>query len=449
MLDALTGELRDPALEQRYLAETHPTVFRRAVVSALTVMVIWIVLMLDDPFIDGAYQPAITGLRFLGLAVLGWGVWTGLSGGFATLRRSTAVVSLGIAACWLGIAVLNGVVDNHRPLQVALYLLGIGFSGVFSSRQLAAVAAAVALPHYAFHLAVGGSHPLLTGLWLFVVAGQTLAFHRLAGNADRLAHVAQWQLAERVADREHLVAAVGHELRAPLATMRVLARLLDDPVPEHRQRWVGRMNDRIDALDDALLAVMRLGSLSSVETVESTRPVQVAGLWAGVADELQAVRREGTELVHEEGMVAVVQADAELLRVALRNLLTNALRYCEGRVHTRTWLDAEGHFHFEVHDDGPGVPEAQREEVFEPVVRSGHGRKVDEKGVGLGLAVVRRVARAHGGAVTVTDGPLGGALFDLWIPRAPARETAELPAPPTRQRMTSPPPRGAKLNSQA
>jgi signal transduction histidine kinase len=114
----------------------------------------------------------------------------------------------------------------------------------------------------------------------------------------------------------------------------------------------------------------------------------------------------------------VAGSRSQLARV-VGNLLDNAQRHARSRVDVA--VRAEGPWAVvEVADDGAGVPEAERERIFERFVRLDQARARDDGGAGLGLAIARDVAVRHGGALTVRSSPAGGALFELRLPVAPA-----------------------------
>lgn len=110
--------------------------------------------------------------------------------------------------------------------------------------------------------------------------------------------------------------------------------------------------------------------------------------------------------------------DAAALRRALLNLLDNALKHTPdgGTVRCEIRAAAPAHWQIEVSDTGPGVPEAERERIFEPFYRIGSELRRTTPGVGLGLALVRRTAFEHCGQVAVSNSPDGGACFTLTLP---------------------------------
>lgn len=115
------------------------------------------------------------------------------------------------------------------------------------------------------------------------------------------------------------------------------------------------------------------------------------------------------------GAFEVNGSRGQLSRV-IGNLLDNAQRHAEGSVAVSVAADGRG-VRVEVRDDGAGVPEDERERIFERFVRLDDARSRDDGGAGLGLAIARDVASRHGGTLTVDRAAEGGAAFRLWLPR--------------------------------
>lgn len=122
-----------------------------------------------------------------------------------------------------------------------------------------------------------------------------------------------------------------------------------------------------------------------------------------------------------------LSADRALLRRAVQNLLGNALRHAHSRVVVQL-REAPGGVRIAVEDDGPGVPESQRERIFEPFSRLDETRSKSSGGYGLGLAIVRRIAERHGGRIACGAAALGGARFELELPWA----ASSMPPSPAR-----------------
>ncbi|XVQ11753.1 ATP-binding protein [Spirillospora sp. CA-255316] len=223
-----------------------------------------------------------------------------------------------------------------------------------------------------------------------------------------------------VARQRGFVADASHELRSPIASLRTqlevaaahpelldLDGLVDDVV-------------RLQHLAADLLLLARLDAGDRPSPAERARPVELADL---VHEE--AARRSGRP--GAEGRRVRVETDVRasptspgpegrLARV-LGNLLDNAERHAAGVV--LLTLDEEGGAAvLRVADDGPGVPPADRERVFERFVRLDDARARDEGGAGLGLAIARDLVRAQGGTLAVGEAPAGGALFEVRLPLA-------------------------------
>jgi two-component system OmpR family sensor kinase len=212
------------------------------------------------------------------------------------------------------------------------------------------------------------------------------------------------RIQKQIADQRELLAVVSHEIRTPLGHMRVLldlARDAEDPatLDELEQELL-----EVDRLVDRLLASSRL----EFEQVDR-RPLR--------ADELAARALARAELPADllvvETDALALQGDATLLGRALANLVDNARVHGGGLVALRV-LRRDGCLGFAADDAGPGLRVADRERLFESFVRGGAGGKL-----GLGLALVQRIAAAHGGSAFAEDREGGGARVGLWVADEP------------------------------
>ncbi|WP_159620956.1 sensor histidine kinase [Ruania rhizosphaerae] len=200
------------------------------------------------------------------------------------------------------------------------------------------------------------------------------------------------------------VADAAHELHSPLASLRtsldVAAAHPDSYSQEELVSDLGHEVGRMQALVEDLLLLSRLGSAPPRQDELDLREL-VSG----------AVRdaRPGAQIAVEGAGCG--QGDALALTRVLRNLLDNAVRHADSAVRVRV-SDGE----VSVDDDGRGIPEADRERVFERFVRLDEAREREAGGAGLGLAIAREVARAQGGDVAITGSELGGARVVLTIP---------------------------------
>jgi signal transduction histidine kinase len=198
-----------------------------------------------------------------------------------------------------------------------------------------------------------------------------------------------------------LLASASHELRSPLARIRVALELMGADRPDLRDR-VAR---DIAELDDLIAELLLASRLETVEQLERSEDVDLLGL---VAEE--AARAES----EVSGQPVNVRGDAKLLRRLVRNLLENAVRH--GAPPVEASVEASGgRARLRVCDRGPGVPEAERERIFAPFYRLA-SRPPGEGGSGLGLALVRQIARRHGGEARCLPRDGGGTCFEVDLP---------------------------------
>jgi signal transduction histidine kinase len=207
-----------------------------------------------------------------------------------------------------------------------------------------------------------------------------------------------------------LLANASHELRSPLARMRMAVSMLDDATPAQRERLKREIDTNVAELD-ALVEEVLLASRLDARAHELHR--EKIDLLALAAEE--AARVQATV----DGPSLVLQADERLVRRALRNLLENARRYGGSDVALEIAPRARGGAVLRVSDRGPGVPEAMRERIFEPFFRlPGHAEQAG--GVGLGLSLVKQIAERHGGSVRCEARTGGGSSFVIELPDDPS-----------------------------
>lgn len=206
-----------------------------------------------------------------------------------------------------------------------------------------------------------------------------------------------------------LLANASHELRSPLARIRMGLELMQGQPSPATLEEIARNIRELDQLIDEILLASRLDA--SPDDLGPLEPVDLVGLAA------EECARTGAEFETASGVPSVVVPGlTRLLRRLLRNLLENARRHGAGTVSLTLRLKG-AQAEIRVCDQGPGVPSALRERIFEPFFRL-PGASEREGGVGLGLALVRSIAQRHGGSVHCEDRPGGGACFVLRLPLA-------------------------------
>ncbi len=224
------------------------------------------------------------------------------------------------------------------------------------------------------------------------------------------------ELQRSIAMREELLHITSHELRAPTQRLHfslALAREAADPDDrEHAFERVERSLEELDSLIDELLSYVRLTARRAPAGV----PVDVRPVLAALCETLTTLPNRAVLAAPAPcAEPLVVRVEARLVERATSNLILNALRYARSRVQVS--LSREGHaIHIHVDDDGPGIPAAEWERIFEPFHRLDDERTQQSPGFGLGLAIVRRIAEVHGGSVAARGSELGGARFTLSFP---------------------------------
>ena len=234
--------------------------------------------------------------------------------------------------------------------------------------------------------------------------------HDEVGRLARTVNQMLARLQQSVETQQRFVADAAHELRSPITSLRVqleTAGGMSDPSRADMLQETARM----ETLVDQLLLLARADS--DVPWVR-TAPVDLDDLIDS------AVRSSDTRagVVVDTSAVEPVQlaGDAALLERVVRNLVENAVGHADAQVRVAASRVGGGVALLTVDDDGSGVPEDRRQAVFDRFVRLDDSRSRRRGGVGLGLAIVAEIVRAHGGRVEVTDSPLGGARFAVELP---------------------------------
>jgi signal transduction histidine kinase len=218
-------------------------------------------------------------------------------------------------------------------------------------------------------------------------------------------------------ERRFLVTAIAHDLRTPLFTLRGSLEALERGIGNGR--YLGLAQDRAAHLDGLVTDLFRFSRLDYAPETAPFEELDVAALAQRAADAvgpLASERGRAIELHSADGD-ARVNGDPEALLRVLTNLLDNAIRHGRSRVAVTTWR-RNGAVGVDVADDGPGFAEDDLPHVFEPLFRADPARADGDAHSGLGLAIARRLARAHGGDVRAGNEPGGGARLTVELPAA-------------------------------
>ena len=285
---------------------------------------------------------------------------------------------------------------------------------------------AVAAQAGAFVMWLAGATLLLTAVAVLFIRNQVRAIERLAAAAEafgrgldvpsfrphgatevRQAAAAFIDMKSRIQryidQRTALLASVSHDLRTPLTRLKLELALAR---PTQRIQAMKRDVAEMEHMIDEYLAFAR------GETGETVQTVRVRAL---IEEVCEGARRAGAEVevLADPGLEASLRPNA--VKRALANLVMNAAAFGE-RLRVEGRLDASGRLEITVDDNGPGIPADHYEDAFKPFQRLDDARNQNEKGVGLGLAIARDVARGHGGDVVLGESPLGGLRATVTLP---------------------------------
>lgn len=301
---------------------------------------------------------------------------------------------------------------------------------------------------YLFTLPLAVLFTLGLGSWLVrgslrPIASMTRAARRISGthleeqvpttgSGDELDELAT-TLNEMVGRIRHSVermqrfsANAAHELRTPLNALRsrLEVTLEQERTPDEYKKALGETAEQVVSLSEAVHAMMRLAQSEAGLPAEHRAPVVVGTLVREVVEFFEPLAAEqGLRLELGEVEEAIVSGEPAWLHQCIANLVDNAIRYTpEGgsiRVEVAREPGAEGAALVRVRDTGVGIDAAERERIFEPYHRVRSGNPRTGPGAGLGLALAREIARAHGGDVTLESEPGKGSVFSVRLPLAP------------------------------
>jgi signal transduction histidine kinase len=211
-----------------------------------------------------------------------------------------------------------------------------------------------------------------------------------------------------VRDRTLMLAAIGHDLRTPITRLKLRAEFLEDD--ELRTKMLADL----DELEGMISATLAFGRESL--RAEAMTPLDLAELLRTVLDETgDASPATAGQLSYDGPAHITVRGRPLALKRALANLIGNAVKY-GGAARVRLHPPCDGSVLCDIEDEGPGVPDAEQERVFEPFRRLDSSRNRETGGFGLGLPIARDILRAHGGDVALANRREGGLRARVTLP---------------------------------
>ena len=238
--------------------------------------------------------------------------------------------------------------------------------------------------------------------------------YRLAGSFNAMAD----RIQSLISSHKELTNAVSHELRTPIARLRFGMEMLQDSTKEEdRTRFMESMNADIDELDQLVAELLTYARFDRDKPVLEFQRQEIYP-WL---NEIVRQAKMGKDKLSIEFEIAgqdfrYARFDPLLLARALGNLLQNAKRYASSEIKI-VFSNENGYFKLSVDDDGEGIPEADRESIFDAFKRLDASRDRGTGGFGLGLSIVQQITHWHGGEITITDSSLGGASFTIRWPK--------------------------------
>ncbi|WP_404421293.1 ATP-binding protein [Thalassospira australica] len=309
---------------------------------------------------------------------------------------STGTQNLDQPVIWLE-ARINGVAPPPRVvlqniLRIAVSAILIGIIAFFLARRMTRSWAVLA--QAADRVGRGDYPEPVPENGPIEIRRAATAFNRMTARLKRF-----------VEDRTRMLAAISHDLRTPITSLRLRAEFVEDA--ENRSRIIETLNEMEQMVEAAM-------TFAREETAnEETRKIDIAALIEAAVEDLAETGRPIRFL--GDGAPRVYPCRRLSIKRALGNLISNALTFGD-QVEVALKPADDGGIWIEISDDGPGIPADQRDQVFEPFFRLETSRNRQTGGIGLGLAIARTAIRAHGGEIYLEEAPAGGLLARIYLP---------------------------------
>ena len=329
----------------------------------------------------------------------------------ATVRGTTISIVSPMPSSPSEVLVLGPVpLFNWMPFQLAagitllsLFVLSLGVYGLLvpMQRRLREV-------NYALHRMKSGD------MTLRLPVDGTDEMASLATNYNSMSdHIQRLIEAQR-----ELMRAVSHELRTPVARIRFgMEMLAEEDDYDYRLQQVDMIDKDIEALNTLIDEIMTYAKLEQGTPSLDFEKIVLFEVLDQVIVETEALKTQKEIELLAPPINLVVDAERRYLHRVVQNLVGNAVRYCDHKVIVSGGIDDSGMAYVQVEDDGAGVPEEERQRIFEAFARLDDSRTRASGGYGLGLSIVSRIAYWFGGKIAVDQSPiLGGARFTMSWP---------------------------------
>ncbi|MBQ8074036.1 MAG: HAMP domain-containing protein [Clostridia bacterium] len=222
--------------------------------------------------------------------------------------------------------------------------------------------------------------------------------------------------------RNQFVSNASHELKTPLATMKIMLETMiyEPEMPgELRQEFMQDMNHEIDRLTGIITDLLTLTKMDNRQDAMKLEEIDMTALTEEILRLLRPVAEKRSQTLESRITPGVTMTgDRTKLNQVLYNLIDNGMKYTQDGGRVRVTLDEEGdNLIWRVKDNGIGIPPEDQEHIFERFYRVDKARSRETGGTGLGLSIVRQLVNLHGGAITVESEPGKGSCFTVTLPR--------------------------------
>jgi len=327
-------------------------------------------------------------------------------------RQLALVVAIALAPVLVALVVVSllMVVSGHAALLVAVIVIAAGVLAVLGARLIAGdIVRDVAAIRDGLSAVGGGDRDVR------IVTDARDELAQLAQAANAMIGDLRVQATARdqsESARRHLVAAVSHDLRTPITSLRLLTEAVSDDIVagETRRAYLAGMRTHIDALSALIDDLFELSRLEAGDISWSLEQVQLAELVGETVDamRLEAEAKGVAVTASVPDSLSLARANPEKIQRVLFNLIQNAIRHtpADGSVVVRAEPAPTG-IEVEIADSGEGIAADERDLVFTAFYRGGSQAARGEVGAGLGLAVARAIVEAHGGRIWLADSARG------------------------------------------
>ena len=339
--------------------------------------------------------------------------------------RSTSFNTNALPACLSAYFAWVGGNAEVLVIMLVIYLYGLAMIYPWGWRRQALGTVGVPIAYLlALHAGATPAQPpiygvaaVLTAEGLAIFGAGLLESHRFTAYRDAAA------LQRINEEKNEILGMAAHDLRNPLGAIQAYSELLQDTEAALSTKERGEIIERIGLLSTSMLhLVSDLLDISAIEAGKLKLDLQETDLvplvQANVAVNSLLARRKRVALVfHNRGPGSVARVDRTKMEQVLDNLITNAIKFSRAgaQVTIRLYQD-DGAAVIAVCDEGPGIPDQEREKLFRPFYRAGMQGAAGEPGTGLGLAIVRRIVEAHGGRVWMESEINKGSTFYVSLP---------------------------------